>query len=103
MVQAGSRYLPEAESRPLKMQRYQFTARWVRGKENLDNDALARAPVDIATPADEMTEEIPSSATRSYSYKKRENGRDEGNTSDVFREIKTPKTVCLSGGWLVKT
>jgi hypothetical protein len=46
------------------MQRYQFTARWVRGKENLDNDALARAPVDIATPADEMTEEIPSSATR---------------------------------------
>lgn len=57
MVQAGSRYLPEAESRPLKMQRYQFTARWVRGKENLDNDALA-------TPADEMTEEIPSSATR---------------------------------------
>ena len=48
----------------LKMQRYQFTARWVRGKENLDADALSRAPVDMATPADELAEGIPSSATR---------------------------------------
>jgi hypothetical protein len=40
----------------LKMQRYQFTARWVRGKENLEADALSRAPVDIAFPDDELAE-----------------------------------------------
>ncbi|KAI9550940.1 hypothetical protein GHT06_000605 [Daphnia sinensis] len=90
MVQAGSRYLSEAESRyamieleclgavwamqkcrqfieglptfelitdhkPL-MQRYQFKARWVPGKENIDSDALSRAPIDVASQKDELAE-----------------------------------------------
>lgn len=40
----------------LKMQRYAFKARWIPGKENLDADALSRAPVDQATPSDELAE-----------------------------------------------
>jgi hypothetical protein len=70
------------------MQRYQFTARWVRGKENLDNDALARAPVDIATPADEMTEEIPSSATRVALINSIQES-DATTVDPMFEKIKT--------------
>ena len=40
----------------LKMQRCQFAAVWVPGKQNIDADALSRAPVDKATPADELAE-----------------------------------------------
>jgi hypothetical protein len=43
----------------LKMQRFQFTARWVRGKYNLEADALFRAPVEIASPDDELAEGPP--------------------------------------------
>jgi transposase InsO family protein len=40
----------------LKMQRYQFKARWVPGKENVEADALSRAPVDTASKEDELAE-----------------------------------------------
>ncbi|MFO0203428.1 MAG: Ty3/Gypsy family RNase HI domain-containing protein, partial [Alphaproteobacteria bacterium] len=40
----------------LKMQRYAFKARWIPGKENVDADALSRAPVRAATPQDELAE-----------------------------------------------
>jgi hypothetical protein len=40
----------------LKMQRYAFTARWIPGKENLDSDALSRAPIAAATAQDELAE-----------------------------------------------
>jgi hypothetical protein len=49
-------YNPRILHLRLKMQRYQFRARWVRGKDNLDADALSRAPVDIASPNDELVE-----------------------------------------------
>ena len=48
----------------LKMQRYQFKARWVPGKENIDADALSRAPVDRASAKDELAEGAASSFTR---------------------------------------
>ncbi|XP_046449294.1 uncharacterized protein K02A2.6-like [Daphnia pulex] len=38
------------------MQRYAFTARWIPGKENLDSDALSRAPIAAATAQDELAE-----------------------------------------------
>lgn len=44
----------------LKMQRYSFVARWVPGKQNMDADALPRAPVDQATAGDELGEGLPS-------------------------------------------
>ena len=48
----------------LKMQRYAFTARWVPGKSNADADALSRAPIKVAEPADELAEGPPSFAAR---------------------------------------
>ena len=48
----------------LKMQRFSFTARWVPGKSNVDADALSRAPVDDAVPADEIAEGPPSFSPR---------------------------------------
>jgi hypothetical protein len=37
----------------IKMQRYQFKARWVPGKENVEVDALFKAPVDTASKEEE--------------------------------------------------
>jgi hypothetical protein len=48
----------------LKMQCYHFKARWVPGKENIDEDALSRAPVDKASAKDELAEGAASSFTR---------------------------------------
>ncbi|MFO0089907.1 MAG: Ty3/Gypsy family RNase HI domain-containing protein, partial [bacterium] len=48
----------------LKMQRYRFQARWVPGKENVDADALSRAPVDSAVPEDELAEGVTSFSPR---------------------------------------
>ena len=48
----------------LKMQRYRFKARWVPGKENVDADALSRAPVDKAVPEDELAEGVTSFSPR---------------------------------------
>lgn len=48
----------------LKMQRYAFHASWVPGKANAIADALSRAPIDSAFPADEFGEGPTSFATR---------------------------------------
>ena len=48
----------------LKMQRYSFQARWIPGKQNADADALSRAPVDIATPMDEIGDAPPANQVR---------------------------------------
>jgi hypothetical protein len=48
----------------LKMQRYQLKARWVPRKENIDADALSRAPVDKASTKDALAEGVASSFTR---------------------------------------
>lgn len=44
----------------LKMQHYSFVTLWVPGKQNMDADALSRAPVDQASAADELGEGLPS-------------------------------------------
>ena len=48
----------------LKMQRYNFVASWVPGRDNSAADALSRAPVDQPTPADELAEGPPSFSAR---------------------------------------
>lgn len=48
----------------LKMQRYNFTASWVPGRDNSAADALSRAPVDQPSPADELAEGPPSFSAR---------------------------------------
>ena len=40
----------------MKMLRYDFKAIWIPGKENIEADALSRAPVDLATKKDEIGE-----------------------------------------------
>ena len=42
----------------LKMQRYQLSPRWVPGKENIDANALSRAPVGAASEANEFAEGV---------------------------------------------
>lgn len=48
----------------LKMQRYNFTASWVPGRDNSAADALSRAPVDQPSPSDELAEGPPSFSAR---------------------------------------
>jgi hypothetical protein len=72
----------------LKMQRYQFTARWVRGKDNLDADALSRAPVDIASPDDELAEGPPSFSARAAIISTIK-GSDTSVADPVLDRIKT--------------
>jgi hypothetical protein len=43
----------------LKMQRSSFVARWVPDQQNMDADALSRAPVDQASAVDELGEGLP--------------------------------------------
>ncbi|KZS16053.1 Uncharacterized protein APZ42_018266 [Daphnia magna] len=46
------------------MQRYSFVTLWVPGKQNMDADALSRAPVDQASAGDELGEGLPSFSTK---------------------------------------
>jgi hypothetical protein len=43
----------------LKVQRSSFVARWVPDQQNMDADALSRAPVDQASAVDELGEGLP--------------------------------------------
>jgi len=40
----------------MKVDHLQFTVRWIPGKENVEADALSRAPIHQATPDDEIDE-----------------------------------------------
>lgn len=50
-------YNPRLQQLRMKIQRYNYTAHWVKGKENVDADALSRSP--IAKPVqDEMVDTV---------------------------------------------
>lgn len=47
---------PRIQRLRAKLDRYAYTARWVKGKDNADADALSRAPVDNPSKQDELGE-----------------------------------------------